>query len=239
MAVGGGVSEMSGVEATEKTTGGSPHDVTRESIRSTLLQSGQFDPDVLRDGRFEGAYADLVNALCPRPVIDLKAIIRNMPDFPREGVQFKDIGPLLADPAACRFVCDEMVDIIREYPDINAIASMDARGFLFGEAVALERMFPNLPVRKAGKLPGEKVRVAYGTEYSTDALEIQKDLVKPGGVYVVIDDLLGTGGTMEAAIKGIEMCGAKVGLVLVVIELSDLGGRGRLAGYNVRSVVTY
>ncbi len=170
--------------------------------------------------------------------MNLKSWIRDIPDFPKKGILFRDITPLLKNPAALK----ESVSLLTERasgwtPDV--VAGIESRGFLFGTGVALELGAGFVPVRKPGKLPYDTLRVEYDLEYGTDALEMHADAVKPGEKVVLVDDLLATGGTMEAACKLVEKLGAVVAGCLFVVELTGLKGRERLAGREVESLVQY
>lgn len=168
--------------------------------------------------------------------MELRDYIRNIPDFPKPGIQFKDITPLLKDPDAFR----EVVDRIAEYcstVDVDAIAGIDARGFLLGGALAYKLSKPLIPVRKEGKLPFLTNKVTYELEYGNDTVEIHQDAVTKGQNVVILDDLLATGGTMSATAKLIETSGARVAAMIVLIELMDLNGRDLLEGYRLHSLM--
>ena len=168
--------------------------------------------------------------------MELRDYIRNIHDFPKPGIQFKDITPLLKDPDAFR----EVVDRIAEYcstVDVDAIAGIDARGFLLGGALAYKLSKPLIPVRKEGKLPFLTNKVTYELEYGNDTVEIHQDAVTKGQNVVILDDLLATGGTMSATAKLIETSGARVAAMIVLIELMDLNGRDLLEGYRLHSLM--
>jgi adenine phosphoribosyltransferase len=159
--------------------------------------------------------------------MDLKAHIRQIPDFPKPGINFFDISPLLAQPAAWRTAMARMGEIVRPWrPDL--IAGIDARGFLVASPLALEVGVGLLMVRKTGKLPGRVARAAYGLEYGADEVEIQHEAVQRGQRVVIVDDLLATGGTILAAAKLLRADGATVAGAACLIELAFLGGRQRL-----------
>jgi len=166
--------------------------------------------------------------------------IRNIPDFPVPGVQFRDITALLNDAAGFRLAVDLLAEPF-ENSEIDAIVGIDARGFVFGGAVAYKLGLPFAPVRKAGKLPGETIRVAYALEYGEAELEIHNDALAAGHHILLIDDLLATGGTAEAAIKLIERLGGHVTAAIFVVDLPDLGGRRRLEamGIDVRALCEF
>lgn len=170
--------------------------------------------------------------------MDLRDFIRDVPDFPAPGILFRDITPLLRDPAAFGFALETLTDAVRDVaPD--AIVGIESRGFIFGAPVAARLGLPFVPVRKPGKLPAARMSIEYSLEYGSSQLDIHADALAPGGRAVIIDDVLATGGTANAAAKLIELLGAHVAMCLFVIELAPLGGRSRLSEYDVRSFVTY
>ncbi|HHI68121.1 MAG TPA: adenine phosphoribosyltransferase [Planctomycetes bacterium] len=170
--------------------------------------------------------------------MNLKSWIRDIPDFPKKGILFRDITPLLKNPAALKKSISLLTERASGWtPDV--VAGIESRGFLFGTGVALGLAAGFVPVRKPGKLPYDTLRVEYDLEYGTDALEMHADAVKPGEKVVLVDDLLATGGTMEAACKLVEKLGAVVAGCLFVVELTGLKGRERLAGREVESLVQY
>lgn len=168
----------------------------------------------------------------------LKALIRDVPDFPLPGILFRDVTPLLGDAAALREVVGELA---RHYRDagIDVVAGIESRGFIFGAPVAVELGVGFVPIRKIGKLPAEKVTREYALEYGTAALEAHVDAVRPGQRVLIIDDLLATGGTARAAAELMEHLGATVASIAFVIELEFLQGRGNLQGYDIHSMLTY
>ena len=161
--------------------------------------------------------------------------IRAVMDFPKAGIAFKDIAPLLADPVAF----NEVVAVIAKMWDgeIDAIAALDARGFLFGGALALHMGLPLAMIRKKGKLPGACLEMQYALEYGEAVVEMQEDAFAENARVLVIDDLLATGGTALAACMLIEQAGAKVAGCAFVIELAGLGGRDALAAYDIQALV--
>ena len=172
------------------------------------------------------------------PQIDLKALIRDVPDFPQPGVLFRDITPLLQDPDAYRYVIDEMTGLIGALvPD--AIIGVEARGLLFGAPVAYNLGLPFAPVRKAGKLPHHRMSVEFALEYGESQLDIHVDALKRDQQVVIVDDLLATGGTAVATAKLVELLGASVKAMAFVVELAFLGGRDRLRDYPVIALVRY
>jgi adenine phosphoribosyltransferase len=170
--------------------------------------------------------------------MDLKTLIRAIPDFPQPGILFRDITPLLRDPGAFAFALDEMTAFVGSR-SVDAIVGIESRGFLFGAPLASRLGLPLVPVRKPGKLPAARMTVEYSLEYGNSQLDIHADALAPGDRAVIVDDLLATGGTAHAAAKLVELLGARVDSALFLIELADLGGRARLAGYDVHALVRY
>ena len=170
--------------------------------------------------------------------LNLKEFIRDIPDFPSPGILFRDITPLLQSPEAMKTVVDAFALHCQDL-EINMVAAIEARGFLFGAPLAYQLGIPLVPVRKEGKLPFETHRVEYALEYGSDAVEIHKDGVTANDRVIVVDDLLATGGTLAATCSLLEKTGAIVKSVALVIELSDLSGREKLPGYNIFSLVQY
>jgi len=170
--------------------------------------------------------------------VDLKEKIRDIPDFPKEGILFRDITTLLKDSESLNFVVEELFKRYQD-KDIDFIAGIESRGFLFGTVLAHRINKGFVPIRKPGKLPAETVSAEYSLEYGTDRIEMHVDAVKEGDRVLLIDDLLATGGTMEAACSLIESVGAKVVECSFLIELAFLNGRDKLKGHDVYSMVTY
>jgi adenine phosphoribosyltransferase len=168
---------------------------------------------------------------------EVRAVIRDVPDFPQPGILFKDITPLLADDALFERVTDWMVERFRRHHPTHVVA-IESRGFIFGAPVAHRLGAGLVPVRKPGKLPWRTLRVEYDLEYGTDSLEIHEDAIGAGKRVVIIDDLLATGGTAWAACRLVEMLDATVAGVCVALELEALPGRERLEGYRVESLVS-
>ena len=164
--------------------------------------------------------------------------VRTIPDFPEPGIMFRDVTSVLQDPDGLKLSIDEMIKLL-DGVEFDVIAGAESRGFIFGVPVAYEMGKAFIPVRKKGKLPCETVCAEYELEYGTACIEIHKDAIKPGQKVVIVDDLIATGGTIEAAVKLIEQLGGEVVKVLFLIELAGLNGREKLAGYDVESVVTY
>ncbi|MGG7176454.1 adenine phosphoribosyltransferase [Clostridium paraputrificum] len=170
--------------------------------------------------------------------MDLKDKIRVVEDFPKEGISFKDITTLIGDGEALKCSIDRMAEHLRD-KNVDVILGPEARGFIFGVPVAYALGVGFVPVRKKGKLPCETVAVNYGLEYGTDTLEIHKDAIKKGQRVAIVDDLLATGGTIEAVAKLVEMAGGEVVALDFAIELTGLNGRDKLKGYEVLSLVDY
>ena len=161
----------------------------------------------------------------------LQSRIRDVPDYPKPGVVFKDITPLLADPAAFAAMTGEFVRAATEL-GATKVVGLEARGFILAAPVAVTGGFGFVPVRKAGKLPGEVYAVSYQLEYGEAVLEIRQDSFQPGDRVLIVDDVLATGGTAAAALQAISECGARPVGVAVLLELGFLGGRARLAAEN-------
>ena len=169
---------------------------------------------------------------------DLKEYIRDIPDFPQPGILFRDITPLLNDPGAFAASVTMLAHEVAGH-DIDRIAGVESRGFLFGTPLALKLGVGFVPIRKPGKLPAASLREEYTLEYGTNAIEMHEDAVGKGESVLVIDDLLATGGTAAATCRLIERAGAKIAACAFVIELEFLKGREQLDGYDVISLVTY
>ena len=170
--------------------------------------------------------------------IDLRAKIRDVPDFPTAGIVFKDITPLVADPESFRETIDQLAGWARERrPDI--ILGAEARGFIFGGALAYALGCGFVPARKPGKLPWETVQATYELEYGSDTLEMHRDAVGGGARVIVLDDVLATGGTAKAKVDLVEQLGGIVVGALFVIELTFLNGRDKLTGYDVHALIEY
>ncbi|MFH1237379.1 MAG: adenine phosphoribosyltransferase [Candidatus Aenigmatarchaeota archaeon] len=170
--------------------------------------------------------------------VDLRSKIRTVPDFPKKGIMFKDITTLLQDAAAFHCSVKQMMShfVGRR---IDKVVSAESRGFILGSAIAYELHAGFVPLRKPGKLPWKKLREEFDTEYSKDAFEIHEDAIKKGESILIVDDLLATGGTLDAATKLVERLGGNVAGISILIELGFLKGRERLKGYDVFSVVNY
>lgn len=170
--------------------------------------------------------------------MDLTTFIRDVPDFPKEGILFKDIMPLLQDPAALRYTVDRLAEFsLTRRPDV--ILGAEARGFILGAALAYSVGAGFVAARKPGKLPWQVASAEYELEYGLDTLEMHVDAVRPGQRIIIHDDLLATGGTARAKIDLVEQAGGIVVGLAFVIELAFLGGREKLEGYDVFSLITY
>jgi adenine phosphoribosyltransferase len=171
-------------------------------------------------------------------VDDLKALIREVPDFPKPGILFYDITTLLKDPAGLRAVIDRLKDRYAG-KGIDVVIGIEARGFIFAPALAYALGVGFVPVRKPKKLPAATQRVEYALEYGTDVLEVHADAIQPGQKALIVDDVLATGGTAAAVTKLVEALGGKVAGLGFVIELDFLNGRKKLEGYDVYSMLRY
>ncbi|UCH84345.1 MAG: adenine phosphoribosyltransferase [Candidatus Latescibacterota bacterium] len=169
---------------------------------------------------------------------ELKRLIRDIPDFPKPGILFRDITPLLSDHAGFRLVVNTLKQRY-EGRKIDKIAAIESRGFLFGTPLGYQLGVGVVPMRKPGKLPYKTIRESYALEYGEAALEIHKDAVRPGDQVLIMDDLLATGGTASAAVSLVEKLGGEVVEVCFVIELAGLNGRSRIEGVPVFSLVSY
>jgi adenine phosphoribosyltransferase len=168
----------------------------------------------------------------------LRALVRDIPDFPRPGIVFKDITPLMADARALARAARGLADLARELR-VEYVVAAEARGFLLGPALALELGAGFLLARKPGRLPHETVSVSYALEYGEDALELHADAIPPGARVLVHDDLLATGGTAAALCGLVEALGGEVAGCGFLVELGGLGGRARLAGREVHALISY
>jgi adenine phosphoribosyltransferase len=170
--------------------------------------------------------------------MNLEIIIRDVPDFPKKGIMFKDITTLLQNGEAFRLASNRM---LKKYLDvtIDKVIGIEARGFIFGGVLAYKLGCGFVPARKPGKLPYSTIREEYTLEYGTNALEIHDDSISAGDRVLIVDDLLATGGTALAAAKLVEKLGGEVAGIEFLIELGFLQGRNKLAGYNVNSLITY
>jgi adenine phosphoribosyltransferase len=171
-------------------------------------------------------------------MIDLKDYIRDIPDFPKPGIMFRDITPLLANPEAFREVTKRFADHYRD-SGITSVCAAEARGFIFAAPLAMELDASFVPVRKPGKLPFETDSLEYDLEYGTDTLEMHVDAVKPGDRVLMVDDLLATGGTMDACVKLAQKAGAEIVACAFLIELTFLNARERLQPADCFSLIQY
>ncbi len=168
----------------------------------------------------------------------IKAKIRTIPDFPKQGIQFRDITTLLKDAQGFRQTVDAFVSRYRTM-GIDMVAGIESRGFIIAGAIACLLGKGFIPIRKPGKLPAETYRRSYQLEYGTDAIEMHRDAVTPGMRVLMVDDLLATGGTMKAACELVEMAGGKVVECAFIVDLPDLQGREKLEGYPVFTLVAF
>ena len=169
---------------------------------------------------------------------DLKALIREVPDFPKAGINFYDITTLLKHPEGLRRTVDALAAQFSG-EQVDAVIGIEARGFIFAPALAYHMNAGFVPVRKPRKLPAECASISYDLEYGQDTLEIHRDAVSAGQRVIIADDLLATGGTARAVVNLVEQLGGKVAGLVFVVELEFLPGRERLAGYDVRSLIKY
>ena len=170
--------------------------------------------------------------------MDLKQIITIVPDWPKPGIKFKDINPLMNDGEAYKYATDQIVSYAKE-KQIDIIVGPEARGFIIGCPVAYALGVGFAPVRKEGKLPRETIKVGYGLEYGKDVLTLHKDAIQPGQRVLITDDLLATGGTIDATIQLVEQLGGVVAGIAFLVELSYLEGRSKLDGYDVLTLMHY
>ena len=168
----------------------------------------------------------------------IEEYVRSIPDFPEPGIIFRDVTSILQDADGLKLAIDSMQECLKD-TDVDVIVGAESRGFIFGMPMAYNLHKPFVPVRKKGKLPCETISQSYDLEYGQAEIEIHKDAIKPGQKVVIVDDLIATGGTVEAAVKLAESLGAEVVKIAFVMELAGLKGRERLAGYDVESVITY
>lgn len=191
---------------------------------------------VSRSGR--GPLEVRVCFVSQHPDLDLRAYIRDIPDFPKPGILFRDITPLLATPIAFREAIERLADAFRN-TELEAIVTAEARGFLFAAPLAMELGLGLVPIRKAGKLPYQTHKLSYDLEYGSDSLEMHVDGIRAGDRVLVVDDLLATGGTIEACCQLVERNGAQVTTCVFAIELMGLAGRERIAPRPTFSLIQY
>ena len=164
--------------------------------------------------------------------------VRTIPDFPAKGVMFRDITSVLQDADGLKLAIDEMQKLL-EGVDFDVIAGAESRGFILGTPIAYNLHKPFVLVRKKGKLPCETIEETYDLEYGTATVEMHKDAIKPGQKVVIVDDLIATGGTIEAACKLVERLGGEVVKIVFLLELAGLEGRKKLQKYDVQTVISY
>ncbi len=169
---------------------------------------------------------------------DIEAYIRNVPDFPKDGVMFRDITPALLSTQIFTAICDTISDRYEDR-DIDKVAAMESRGFIFGSVLSYKIGVGFVPIRKKGKLPWKKISEKYALEYGEEVLEMHVDSIEKDDRVVIIDDLLATGGTAEASCRMVQKLGGIVDELCFVIELSDLKGRERLTGHPIFSLITF
>ncbi len=169
---------------------------------------------------------------------EVEKYVRSIPDFPEEGIIFRDITSVLQDAEGLKAAIDNMLEILCD-TDFDVVVGPESRGFVFGMPVAYELNKGFVMVRKKGKLPCETIEAEYDLEYGTAVVEMHKDSIKPGQRVVIVDDLIATGGTIEAIVKMIESLGGVVVKIVFLMELRGLCGRDRLKGYDVESVISY
>ena len=170
--------------------------------------------------------------------MELKDYVRNIPNFPKEGIQFKDITTVLQDPTGLRLAITDMQKSLVDL-DFDIVVAPESRGFIFGVPIAFNTRTAFVPVRKKGKLPYETISETYDLEYGTATIESHKDAIKAGQRVVIVDDLLATGGTLQAIINLVERLGGEVVKICCLIELPELNGRELLKGYDISSSITY
>ena len=173
-----------------------------------------------------------------RSADDLRAKIREVPDFPKPGILFYDITTLLNDPDAFREVIDRMTDQVKDSA-VDLVVGMESRGFIFSAPMAYQLHAGFVPVRKLGKLPAETIEVEYDLEYGTATLEIHKDAIQPGQRVLIVDDLLATGGTVQGTIELVQRLGGEIAGLSFMVELTGLHGREQLGDFQIHTLLTY
>lgn len=168
----------------------------------------------------------------------VESYVRSIPDFPEPGIIFRDVTSVLQDPEGLKLAIDGLMELVKDV-DFDVVVGPESRGFIFGTPVAYNTGKAFVPVRKKGKLPCETIETSYDLEYGSATIEMHKDSLKPGQKVVIVDDLLATGGTVNAITDLVEQLGGKVVKVCFLIELAGLKGREKLSGYDVASVITY
>ena len=170
--------------------------------------------------------------------IDLRQLIRSVPDFPKPGIIFRDITPLLANPTGLDQAVSQLAEPYHSH-NVDLVAAVESRGFIFGGAVARQLQAGFVPIRKPGKLPAATAKASYQLEYGSDTIEIHTDAISPGQRVLLLDDLLATGGTMAAACQLVQSLGGEIVAVAFLIELAFLNGRAKLADHEILSLITY
>lgn len=168
----------------------------------------------------------------------IEEYVRSIPDFPEKGIIFRDVTSVLGDAEGLKLAIDSMLRLL-DGVEFDVVAGTESRGFIFGVPIAYELGKPFVPIRKKGKLPCETISASYELEYGSAEIEMHKDSIKPGQRVVLVDDLIATGGTVEACIRLVEELGGKVAKIIFLMELAGLKGRDKLGGYDVASVITY
>ncbi len=168
----------------------------------------------------------------------LKQCVRSIPNFPKEGINFRDITTILQEPKAFRMAINSIQECLMGV-EFDVVVAPEARGFILGTPIAYNMSKSFVPVRKKGKLPAETIQEEYALEYGTAILEVHKDAISKGQKVVIVDDLLATGGTLQAIINLVEKLGGEVVKICCLIELPELNGRNNLKGYDVSSVITF
>ena len=168
----------------------------------------------------------------------IEEYVRSIPDFPEEGIIFRDVTSILQDADGLALAIDSMQKFLEDV-EVDVIVGTESRGFIFGVPIAYNLHRPFVPVRKKGKLPCETIEMSYDLEYGSATIEIHRDAIKPGQKVVLVDDLIATGGTIEAAVKMVEALGGEVVKIIFLMELAGLKGRERLKDYDVASVICY
>jgi adenine phosphoribosyltransferase len=170
--------------------------------------------------------------------MNLKSYIRTVPDFPKKGIMFRDVTTLMQNRIALSQSIDDLYSLIK-HKKIDIVCGIESRGFIFGSPLALKLGCGFVPIRKLGKLPSETVSIEYSLEYGKDSIEMHKDAIKEGDNVLLVDDLIATGGTIQAAAKLVEKAGGIVSAIVFLIELTDLHGRDKLKSYDVYSLLEY
>lgn len=168
----------------------------------------------------------------------IEEYVRSIPDFPEKGIIFRDVTSVLGDAEGLKLAIDSMLSLL-DGVEFDVVAGTESRGFIFGVPIAYELGKPFVPIRKKGKLPCETISASYDLEYGSAEIEMHKDSIKPGQRVVLVDDLIATGGTVEACIRLVEELGGEVAKIIFLMELAGLKGRDKLGGYDVASVITY